>query len=314
MSGTGPQIVVIGSHAPGLFIRAQRVPVAGETLIGWDFDEPKDGGKGSNQAIASARLGVLTSFVGCIGKDRLGAEAESWLKEEGVDTNYLYSSKSKSTGVGFIILNESGVPAMITCMGANEELSCEQAETALAGFKDAKVMLTQFEILPEVALYAAKVAHDYHMITIVNPAPATTISLSELEVADILIPNDREARVLLGMHPEAKIDLKSVALELMARSKARSVIITAGEQGIVGVDSAGAWQAFPPNVKVMDTSGAGDVFCAALAVGLTKWLDYRAASEWANLVAALSVTRKGTIPSFPTAIEVDEFGSTISTS
>ncbi len=168
-------------------------------------------------------------------------------------------------------------------------------------------MLTQFEIQPEVALHAARVAQGYHMVTIVNPAPATTISLSKLEVADVLIPNDMEAKVLLGLHPEAKVDLGTVVQELMARTKARSVIITAGEQGIVGVDSAGAWQVFPPKVKVVDTSGAGDVFCAAFAAGLVKGLDYRAASEWANLVAALSVTRPGTIPSFPTAAEVDEF-------
>jgi ribokinase len=288
----------------------QRVPVAGETVIGWDFDEPKDGGKGSNQAIASARLGVLTSFVGCVGADRLGVECEGWLREEGIDLRYLFTSKSKSTGVGFIILNEGGVPAMITSMGANEELSCAQVEIALAGLSGAKVMLTQFEIRPEVALYSAKVAHDHHMISIVNPAPATKISLTKLEVADILIPNDREAKVLLGMHPEAKIDLEEVAMELMAGSKARCVIITAGERGILGVDDVGVWQAFPPNVKVMDTSGAGDVFCAAFAVGLTKGLTQRVASKWACQVAALSVTKKGTIPSFPSAAEADEFCST----
>jgi len=312
MPGIGPQIVVIGSHAPGLLMRVQRVPVAGETVIGWDFDEPKDGGKGSNQAIAAARLGVLTSFVGCIGKDRLGAEAESWLREEGVYIDYLYSSKSKSTGVGFILLNERGVPAMVTTLGANEELNYEQVETALMGSVDAKVMLTQFEILPDVALYAAKVAHDYGLTTIVNPAPALTMSLSKLAVADILVPNDKEAKVLLGMHPDAKIDLKTVAVELMARSKAGCVIITAGEQGIVGVDGADRWQAFPPNVRVKDSSGAGDVFCAALAAGLIKGLNNREASIWANLAAALSVTREGTIPSFPTAKEVDEFCATIS--
>ncbi len=138
MPGIGPRIVVIGSHAPGLLIHVQRVPVAGETVIGWDFDEPQDGGKGSNQAIASARLGMPTSFVGCIGKDRLGTEAAGWLKEEGVDLNYLYSSTSKSTGAGINILDESGVPAMVTSMGANAEVSCEQVETALRGLKTPK--------------------------------------------------------------------------------------------------------------------------------------------------------------------------------
>ena len=312
MPGTEPQIVVVGSHAPGLFIRVRRVPVAGETVIGWDFEEPKDGGKGSNQAIAAARLGVPTSFVGCIGKDRLGTEIDSWLKEEGVDINYLYTSNSKRTGVGFIILNENGVPAMVTSMGANEELNCEQVDTALAGSEDAKVLLTQFEILPEVALYAARVAKDYHMITIVNPAPASAMSLSNLEVADILVPNDSEARVLLGMDSQSNIDLETLAKELMTRTKAKSVIITAGEHGMIGVDRAGVWQVLPPKVEVVDTSGAGDVFCAALAVGLVKGLNCRLASEWANTVATLSVTKKGTISSFPFAVEVDEFESRIS--
>ncbi len=307
MPGNGPQLVVIGSHAPGLLMRVQRVPVAGETVIGWDYTEPKDGGKGSNQAIAAARLGLRTSFAGCIGKDRLGAEAESWLKEEGVCTDYLFSSSSKSTGVGFILLNDSGVPAMVTALGANAELNYEHVETALSGSRDAEVMLTQFEILPDVALHAAEVAHDYGMTTIVNPAPALTLDLAKLAVADILVPNDKEAKVLLGMHPEEEIELEIAALELMRRSKARCVIITAGEQGIVGVDADQRWQARPPNVMVKDSSGAGDVFCAALAAGLIKGLNPREASIWANSAAALSVTREGTIPSFPTAKEVEEF-------
>ena len=301
------QIVVVGSHAPGLFIRVKRVPKAGETVIGWDFNEPKDGGKGSNQAIASARLGVPSSFVGSIGTDRLGAEGESWLKKEKVDLSYLYHDKLQKTGLGFIILDENGIPAMVTSMGANAQLSCEQVETALNGLKGAKVMLTQFEILPEVALHAAKIAHEIQMTTILNPAPAFPINLSRLAVADILVPNDGEAKILLGYEPEAQIDLETAARELMTRTKVKCIIITAGERGIIGIDSSGTWQSRPPKVKVVDTSGAGDVFCAALAVGLIKGLNQRAASVWACQIAALSVTREGTIPSFPSAVEADEF-------
>jgi ribokinase len=309
MSDIAPQIVVVGSHAPGIFVRVKRAPAVGETVIGWDFQEPEDGGKGSNQAIAAARLGAEVSFVGCLGTDRLGAEGERLLQKEGVDVRHISHCFTKNTGTGIIMLDEKGVPTMVTYMGANEELSCAQVEEALAELRSAKVMLTQFEILTEVALYAAQVARRYNMTTILNPAPAPPISLSELEVADVLVPNEFEAKTLLGEDPKAQIDLELVAQELFTSTKAGMVIITAGDQGIIGMDSNGIWRAQSPDVSVVDTSGAGDVFCAALAVGLTKGLNRRSASVWACTAAALSVSKKGTIPSFPTASEIDSFNT-----
>ena len=310
MSEIQPLIVVVGSHAPGIAVRVKHIPAAGETVIGWDLQESKDGGKGSNQAIAAARLGVSTSFVGCIGKDSLGAECENMLRAERVDISYLYHSDSKGTGAGIIIVDEDGVPAMVTSLGANEELTGRQVEIALKEFRRAKVMLTQFEIRPEVALHAARFARRHDMTTIVNPAPASAVSLPDLEVADILVPNEVEAKMLLGDDPGAQIDLGLVAQQLLTSTKVGRVVITAGDQGIVGADGSGVWRALPPKVTVIDTSGAGDVFCAALAVGLTKGLDHRAASVWACSAAALSVSREGTIPSFPTAAEVAEFNLT----
>lgn len=307
MTEAKSQIAVVGSHAPGIAVRVKRIPAAGETVIGWDLKESQDGGKGSNQAIAAARLGFPASFVGCIGNDRLGEECERMLRAEGVDISYLYHSDSRETGAGIIIVDENGVPAMVTTIGANEELNCQQVKTALEGLRNAKVMLTQFEIRPEVALYAASVARRHNMTTIVNPAPAALVRLQDLEVADVLVPNEVEAKMLLGFDPDSQIDLESVAQQLLSRTNAGAVVITAGDQGLVGADSSGVWRALPPKVPVVDTSGAGDVFCAALAAGLIKGLDHRAASMWACSVAALSVTREGTIPSFPTTEEIEEF-------
>ena len=90
------RIVVVGSHAPGLFIRVKRPPRLGETVIGWDFQEPVDGGKGSNQAIAVARLGAPASFVGVVGQDRIGDEGDRWMCEAGVDTTFLRRSSTES--------------------------------------------------------------------------------------------------------------------------------------------------------------------------------------------------------------------------
>jgi len=304
MANGDPELIVLGSHAPGLFLRVERIPAPGETVIGWDFKEPIDGGKGSNQAIAAARLGARTSFVGCVGQDRLGEEGEKWMRAEGVDLRFLLHSTAVNTGVGFIILDSRGVPAMVTSMGANAELTIEHVDFALSNLQSAKVLLTQFEIPVKVALHAAWVGQKFGMITIINPAPAVKVSCSEMQVADILVPNESEAKELLGIPQSSYRNPLEMAAELIEKSKSNCVIITMGEQGIVGMDSHNTWRAGPPPTEVVDTSGAGDVFCAALAVRILRGDTYKDASEWACKAAALSVTKPGTIPAFPYIQEV----------
>lgn len=298
------EIVVVGSHAPGVFIRVKRVPKAGETVIGWDFHEPVDGGKGSNQAIAAALLGAKTSFVGCVGKDRIGETGERWMKEAGVDTSWLKYHDTVSSGVGFILLAEDGVPAMVTSMGANAELTKDDINKALHAMPHAKAMLTQFEMPINVALHAAKVAKELGMISIVNPGPAPERPVTGLDSASIIIPNETEARILLGQELGDTYDAKRLAQYLKEKYDIPVVIITLGEDGIVGVDNEGFWKHDALKVDAVDTSGAGDVFCSALAVGIVNGNSIRDASGWACKVASLSVTKPGTIPAFPTMAEV----------
>ena len=306
------QIVVVGSHAPGIFLRVKRVPTAGETVIGWDFQEPVDGGKGSNQAIAAAKLGAHVSFVGCVGHDRVGDDGERWMQEAGVDTHYLRRSDTPS-GIGFIILDENGVPAMVTSMGANAELTPSHIHEALSALPGAQVLLTQFEIDPQMALYAARAARARGMIAIVNPAPAPEMRLDGLEVASILTPNETEAKVLLGLDLETPVDLETLARQTREQTGVERIIITAGEQGAVGIDSSGFWTIAPRQIDAVDTSGAGDVFCAALAVGLVEGHSFRAAAEWACAAATLSVGKAGTIPAYPTRDDVSRFLATSNT-
>ena len=300
-------IVVVGSHAPGIFARVKRIPKAGETVIGWDFHEPKDGGKGSNQAIAAALLGGKTSFVGCFGRDRIGDEGEKWLKEVGVDTSWLKRLDHINSGVGFILLDENGLPAMVTSMGANEELTKEYVEQALRAMPKAKVMLTQFEIPVDVALHAAKIAKELGMISIVNPGPAPENPVIGLDAATILIPNETEAQILLGQSPSEKYDAEELATSLKRKFGIPVVIITLGANGIIGIDDEGIWKQEALKVDVVDTSGAGDVFCSALAVSIVNGNSIRDASKWACKVAGLSVTKQGTIPSYPNIEEVNAF-------
>jgi ribokinase len=205
------EIIVIGSHAPGIFLRVKRVPKAGETVIGWDFQEPIDGGKGSNQAIAAGLLGGKVSFVGCVGCDRIGDDGEKWMQKASVDTRFLKRHDTVSSGVGFIILDENGIPAMVTSMGANAEIQEKDIEQAYENMPTAKVMLTQFEIPIKTAVFAARQAKKRGMIAIVNPAPAPEELVDGLDAADILLPNETEAKVLLGIDPGESVDPRLMA-------------------------------------------------------------------------------------------------------
>jgi ribokinase len=306
-SASLPQIVVIGSHAPGLLLRVKRIPKPGETVIGWGYEEPQDGGKGTNQAIAAARLGDRVAFVGRVGRDRIGDQCEDWLRNEEIDTRFLMRSGATASGVGFIILDAAGVPAMVTAMGANAELSCEDVDAALDTFAGARLLLTQFEIDPQVALHAAREARRRGMLTIVNPAPAPETMLSGLDAADILVPNDTEAKVLIGLDPAVEVEPEKLALELLERSGAGKVVVTLGEQGVAGAEGGQSWRVSAPRVAVVDTSGAGDAFCAGLAHGLLQGFDLYATARWACAAATLSVTRPGTISAYPTIAEVESF-------
>lgn len=303
------EILVVGSHAPGLFIRVKRIPRPGETVIGWDFREPIDGGKGSNQAIAAARLGARVSFVGCVGRDRIGEKGDRWMRAAGVDTNFLHFAETTASGVGFIMLDADGVPAMVTSMGANTELSFELIRQAVQSKSRAQVLLTQFEIDPQLALKAARLARDHGMQAIVNPAPSPEAAVEGLEAASVLVPNENEARTLLSIDPDQQIESDRIALRLREMSGADSVVITLGERGAAGAEASGTWEIPAESIEAIDTSGAGDVFCAALAVCLGEGRPLKVAAERACLAATLSVTRPGTIPAFPTAREVDAFRS-----
>lgn len=302
------KIIVVGSHAPGILIHVKRPPVAGETVIGWDYQEPRDGGKGSLQAIAAARLGADVSFVGKFGRDRLGEQGAAWLREAGVDVSHLLWSDTTATGAGFILLDEDGVPAMITAMGANAELSRSDIDAAEEWIASAGVLLTQFEIPIDTALYAARLARKHGVTTIVNPAPAPSQGHYDLSVADILTPNETEALALLGRPADAHTnDYTALARELQRGHKIQTVIITLGQDGLVVADRNERYAIPARKVSAVDTSGAGDAFNAALAVAIARGEKFRASVEWANRVAALSVTRSGTIDAYPTLEQVTAF-------
>jgi ribokinase len=299
------RILVVGGHAPGVLIRVPRIPVTGETVIARDYSEPLDGGKGSNQAIAAARLGGSVGFVGRLGNDARGDLAADLMRDAGVQTRWTVRSTTQPTGTGVNLLDDEGTPAMVSVLGANAELSDEDVDRALDGSATDTIVLVDLEIPVEVALHALRSAHEREMLTLLNAAPAI-VDITDVtpDAVDVLVVNEVEARTLLAGDEVAESG-QELATALRDRTAVRDVVVTLGPDGHAGHDEDGAWSEPAHAVSPVDTSGAGDVFCAALAVQLAAGQKLRDACAWASFASAVSITRPGTIEGFPTVLDVD---------
>ncbi|MGA3167410.1 MAG: ribokinase [Terriglobia bacterium] len=307
MDRTG--VVVAGSHVQGLFMRVDHFPTADETVLGWDYKEALDGGKGSHQAIACARLGLPTYFVGRIGRDRLGDTGARWMSEAGVDLTYLCRSEATATGCGFVMINPQGVPAITTAMGANEEFSPEDVDRAEPALRRAKLGLVTFEIPVETALHAVRRAKEWGAFTILTPGPAEPLPPEALAGLDLLVPNETEANILTGGKSDDTSDPAELARRLQQYFHLQRVVITLGKQGALVAD--GKEQARVPafQVDVVDTPGAGDAFTAGLALGLSAGAPLAQAARFGCLTAARAVTVRESVPGFGTLAEIRKFAS-----
>ena len=259
------------------------------------------------------------TFLAAIVADDYGDRALALLTREGVDTSLVRRIAGVSTGVGFIVVDDDGNNAIAVDLGANRFLSpddVDRAEHAIAG---ADVVVAQLEIPPETALRAVAVGRAHGVRTILNPAPAQALPAGGLTHVDYLTPKVTEAQVLAGSDSSDACDLAG-ALRKMG---ARTVILTMGEQGawivaeqdarisakhetrISGKQVAQLVPAYP--VAAVDTTGAGDAFSAALAVGLAEGRTVDGAVHFACAAGGYSVQSLGTVPSYATRPELEDF-------
>jgi ribokinase len=307
-----PVVTVVGSFAVGMTLSAQRMPVFGETLVGSQFDMGP-GGKGSNQAVAAARLGAEAHFVGIIGSDPLGKIARTLYEEEGVHTEHLAETKKRATGVGFIIVNPEGRNGIILDMGANELIDRQFVRKAELLIARSDVVLSVLEIPVEGAAEAMALGRKYGVKTILNPAPAVPLQDEMWRVIDLITPNETELRILMGLAPDDAAPTRTLALELQ-RKFGIAVIVTRGESGMMLVDDQGISEFGSVPVDVVDTTGAGDAFTAGLAVSLAEGRDLSSAIKFAGCNGALACTKYGVIPSLAVRPEVDRLFSIASPS
>jgi ribokinase len=288
-----------------LVVRSPRIPVSGETILGGDF-LMVPGGKGANQAVAIARLGVHCIFVARLGDDVFGRKSLENFQKENVDTRYVTLTPDTPSGVALITVDEAGSNAIMVAPGANARLTPEDVDRAQAEICSAGAVVAQLEIPLATVQGVAELAHQAGVAFVLNPAPAQKLSPALLALVTVLTPNEIEAEILTGIKvvdPESACQAADRLLDMGLQA----AIVTMGSKGFLLAEGSRREYVPAEKVKVVDTTAAGDAFTGSLAVGVGRGHSLREAALFANRAAALCVTRMGAQPSMPTMEEVSAF-------
>ncbi|PZR33673.1 ribokinase [Caulobacter segnis] len=298
-------VFVLGSINLDAVARVDDLPRPGETVAGLSL-ELFLGGKGANQAVAAARMGAPTRLMGAVGDDDSGVGLKTKLMGYGVQVGDVQTMPNVPTGQAHVWVSASGENMIVVTAGANALVTPQQV--ASAALEGQRVLLCQLETPPTAieALFRAGAAKG--ALRILNAAPALPQGAALFPLTDILILNQTELATYAKL-PHEPVKLEEVSLaarKLMSRAD-QTIIVTLGAAGVAGVRRDEAFLVEGRKVKAVDTVGAGDCFCGALAAALAANMDLREAVEMANAAAALSVQKPGAAPSMPKRREVEAF-------
>jgi ribokinase len=296
-------VCVIGSLNLDIICRVAELPRPGETVSGHDVRQLA-GGKGANQAAASARCGAATTLIGAVGQDDAGRAMLEALHGAGVDTRNVQTFADEASGQAFVTVSDSGENSIVVALGANLALTPEHA--LVAETIGAAVYLAQLEC-PVATLEAAfSLPAATRGIRILNAAPAELEGRRLFPLTDILIVNETELARYAGLPavPQTKDQIAAAARALMTR-EGQTVIVTLGKDGAMAVTAKDRFSVQGRPAKVVDTTGAGDCFCGVLAARLSEGAPLPTAMAWANAAAALSTQRPGAVPAMPSRGEIE---------
>lgn len=298
-------IIVFGSINIDLVATVPRLPIAGETLLGNDFFQAA-GGKGANQAVASARLGIPTEIVGRVGADNFGAELINNLQASGVQTHNIFIDKTV-TGVAVISVDVKGENQIIVIPGANGRVNHEDIKRLSHLLPTAKALLLQFEIPMSAVVAAAKAARDAQVKVILDPAPAQNDVPDELyRLVDIITPNEVEAGQLVGFPVDGEESAAKAAVVLLQKG-VKNAIVKLGAKGVFCATPEERFFIPAFAVRTVDTVAAGDAFNGGLAAALAEGHSLRDSVIWGAAAGALAATKLGAQPSLPDRVTFDAF-------
>ncbi|WP_221933049.1 ribokinase [Tessaracoccus rhinocerotis] len=298
-------VLVVGSANMDLYTRLDHIPVGGETILGspiWT----SPGGKGANQAAAAARLGADVRFVGRVGDDEYGQRLRQGLLDAGADVSLLRTGDSPSS-VALILLTPDGENSIIVSPSSNQHVSPADVDAAWQpGQPAVGAVVCQLEIPLATVVHASELAQQHGARFVLNAAPAQELPADLVGRADPLVVNESEAEFLLGTTSEAPSHTPETLVRGLLELGSRSVVLTLGGDGAaVGVNGGGFRHVTGFPVPVVDTTGAGDAFVAALVTRLVAGEDLFEAADYANVVGALVVQHEGAQASYPDAAEVE---------
>ena len=305
MSLAHKPIVVVGSINIDLVARTTRIPGAGETVTGTDF-QTHPGGKGANQAVAVARLGYPVQMIGRVGDDVFGDQLRAGLQAAGVGVTALMTSQGPS-GVATIIVSSAGENSIVVTPGANALLSPKDLEDHADLIRGAAMVLTQLETDLETVEHLAMLCTQAGVPLVLDPAPARALPDSLVRAVAWFTPNESEAAFFTG-HADDPADAspRAIADALMRRGP-RNVLLKLGARGAyVATGDGGGCKVDPFAVQAVDTTAAGDCFNGAFATALCRGKTALESARYAAAAAAISVTRAGAQPSMPSAAEVEQ--------
>ena len=300
------KITVFGSFVVDLASRADHLPRPAETVIGSSF-ALGPGGKGSNQGVAAHRAGADVCMITKVGDDVFGKVALDFYRSEGMSTDLIFVDKQKETGTALIMVDEAtGQNQILVVAGACGNITDEDIERATPSIKSSQIILLQLEVNLDANWKVVDIANKNGVQVVLNTAPARKVDDEILAKVNLLTPNEVEASVLSGVEVVTMDDARRAA-DVFQKKGVDEIVITMGAQGAY-VRSGSRDVVIPRrNVEAIDTTGAGDAFNGGLVTALAEGKDLFAAAEFANVVGALSVTKKGTAPAMPFRKEIDAF-------
>jgi ribokinase len=298
-------IYIIGSSNTDMVVKAERLPVPGETILGGTF-LMNAGGKGANQAVAAARLGGNVYFVANLGNDLFGKKAFDLFRQENINTNFITFDNTNPSGIALINVDANGENCIAVAPGANAFLTPELLSHVFDAITLPAFMLVQLEIPIRTVEYLIELSASKSIPIIINPAPANKIKEGLLKHVYAITPNETEAELLTGIKIVNDNDAQIAAKEFHKKG-VKQVVITLGKRGAYWSDTINEGWIASPTVTAADTTAAGDCFSGALAVALADDKTLAVAVEFACVAASISVTRMGAQASMPTQNEVEEF-------